>query len=156
MVTWKVGNLAQFSFALFMTTGISTTVVRAQPPPQSDVRPEDTREAWERTDYRSGPDRRLDLPGLKSQEIYLYGWIEYGLGGNNWGAPFNGPITLGDRNWQGQLNQLYFVAENEADGASGWDLGGRVDILFGTDFFYTTALGLDAEPLQPLGIENIA
>ena len=156
MVTWKVRNLTQFSFALFMTTGISATVVCAQQPPQSDIRPEDTRQAWERTDYGSGPDRRLDLPGLKDQETYLYGWIEYGLGANNWGAPFNGPITLGDRNWQGQLNQLYFVAENETNGETGWDLGGRVDVLFGTDFFYTTALGLDAEPLQPLGIENIA
>ena len=48
------------------------------------------------------------------------------------------------------------MAENETDGENGWDLGGRVDVLFGTDFFYTTALGLDAEPLQPLGIENIA
>ena len=156
MVTWKVRNLTQFSFALFMTTGISATVVYAQQPPQSDIRPEDTRQAWERTDYGSGPDRRLDLSASKNQEFYLYGWIEYGLGANNWGAPFNGPITLGDRNWQGQLNQLYFVAENETDGENGWDLGGRVDLLFGTDFFYTTALGLDAEPLQPLGIENIA
>lgn len=156
MVTWKVRNLTQFSFALFMTTGISATLVHAQPPQQADIRPEDTRQAWERTDYGSGPDRRLDLPGLKDQETYLYGWIEYGLGANNWGAPFNGPITLGDRNWQGQLNQLYFVAENETNGETGWDLGGRVDFLFGTDFFYTTALGLDAEPLQPLGIENIA
>ena len=156
MVTWKVRNLTQFSFALFMTTGISATVVCAQQPPQSDIRPEDTRQAWERTDYGSGPDRRLDLSASKNQEFYLYGWIEYGLGANNWGAPFNGPITLGDRNWQGQLNQLYFVAENETNGETGWDLGGRVDLLFGTDFFYTTALGLDAEPLQPLGIENIA
>mgnify|MGYP001595852744 FL=1 len=156
MVTWKGRNLTQFSCAIFMATGIAATVVYAQPPPQCDVRPEDTREAWDRTDDGSGPDRRPGLPGLKNQDIYLYGWIEYGLGANSWGAPFNGPITLGDRSWQGQLNQLYFVVEDETDGETGWDLGGRVDVLFGTDFFYTTALGLDAEPLQPLGIENIA
>ena len=35
----------------------------------------------------------------------------------NWGTPFNGPITLGDRSWQGQLNQLYFVGEKETDGS---------------------------------------
>ena len=68
MVTWKVRNLTQFSFALFMTTGISATVVYAQQPPQSDIRPEDTRQAWERTDYGSGPDRRLDLSASKNQE----------------------------------------------------------------------------------------
>jgi len=47
-----------------MMTDLFSPAVNAQPPPQSDVRPEDTREAWERTDYRSGPDRRLDLPRL--------------------------------------------------------------------------------------------
>ena len=136
--------------------GLFDSVLEAQPPPQSDVQPEDTREAWERTDYGSGPDRRLDIPRLIDRDIYLYGWIEYGIGANNWGTPFNGPVTLGDRSWQGQLNQLYFIGEKETDGSFGWDFGGRVDLLFGTDFFYTTALGLDAYPLQPLGIENIA
>ena len=156
MTTWKVRKLAALFLVLFMITGLFPPAVEAQPPPQSDVQPEDTREAWERTDYGSGPDRRLDMPRLIERDIYLYGWIEYGMGANNWGTPFNGPVTLGDRSWQGQLNQLYFVSEHETDGSSGWDLGGRVDLLFGTDFFYTTALGLDAYPLQPLGIENIA
>ena len=41
--------------------GLFDSVLEAQPPPQSDVQPEDTREAWERTDYGSGPDRRLDM-----------------------------------------------------------------------------------------------
>ncbi|MEO1992563.1 MAG: outer membrane beta-barrel protein [Pirellulales bacterium] len=128
----------------------------AQPPAQSDVEPEEVREAWERFDYGSGPDRLLHIPRLEDREIYLYGWMQYGLGANNWGAPFNGPVTMADRSWQGQLNQLYIVLERETDGTDGVDLGGRLDLLFGTDYFYTTALGLDAYPLQPLGIENIA
>ena len=45
----------------------------AQPPAQSDVEPEEVREAWERIDYGSGPDRRLHLPRLEDREIYLYG-----------------------------------------------------------------------------------
>jgi hypothetical protein len=128
----------------------------AQPSPESDVAPEETREAWQRTDYGSGPDRRIHFPRLEQREVYTYGWIEYGLGANSWGTPFNGPITMADRSWQGQLNQLYVVTERETDAETGWDLGGRVDLLFGTDYFYTTALGFDAYPLQPLGIENIA
>lgn len=132
------------------------TPAGGQTPPESDVPPADTREAWQRIDYGSGPDRRLNLPRLEDRDFYTYGWIEYGLGANNWGAPFNGPVSLGDRNWQGQLNQLYFVTEREVDGSAGWDIGGRVDLLFGTDYFYTTALGFDAYPLQPLGIENVA
>ena len=109
MTKWKVRKGAALFLVLFMLTGRLPPAVEAQPPPQSDVQPEDTREAWERTDYGSGPDRRLDMPRLIERDIYLYGWIEYGMGANNWGTPFNGPVTLGDRSWQGQLNQLYFV-----------------------------------------------
>lgn len=150
---WSVCRLAWLMLLLSLSV---VTPAGGQTPPESDVPPADTREAWQRIDYGSGPDRRLNLPRLEDRDFYTYGWIEYGLGANNWGAPFNGPVSLGDRNWQGQLNQLYFVTEREVDGSAGWDIGGRVDLLFGTDYFYTTALGFDAYPLQPLGIENVA
>ncbi len=150
---WSGRRLAWLLLLLSLSV---VTPAGGQTPPESDVQPADTKEAWQRIDYGSGPDRRIHLPRLEDRDIYTYGWIEYGLGANNWGAPFNGPVTLGDRSWQGQLNQLYFVTEREADGSTGWDVGGRVDLLFGTDYFYTTALGFDAYPLQPLGIENIA
>ncbi|MDA7976739.1 MAG: hypothetical protein MPJ27_11310, partial [Pirellulales bacterium] len=58
-------------FMLSMMMGLFDSVLEAQPPPQSDVQPEDTREAWERTDYGSGPDRRLDIPRLIDRDIYL-------------------------------------------------------------------------------------
>ena len=135
--------------------GLFDSVLEAQPPPQSDVQPEDTREAWERTDYGSGPDRRLDIPRLIDRDIYLYGWIEYGIGANNWGTPFNGPITLGDRSWQGQLNQLYFVGEKETDGSFGWDFGGRVDLLFGTDFFIPRHWALMRTHSNHLGLKTL-
>lgn len=150
---WSGRRLAWLLLLLSLSV---VTPAGGQTPPESDVQPADTREAWQRIDYGSGPDRRIQLPRLEDRDVYTYGWIEYGLGANNWGAPFNGPVTLGDRSWQGQLNQLYFVTEREADGSVGWDVGGRVDLLFGTDYFYTTALGFDAYPLQPLGIENVA
>ena len=135
---------------------LKVSPVTAQAPAESDVAPEEVREAWERTDYGSGPDRRIHFPRLEDRDIFTYGWIEYGIGANNWGAPFNGPVTMADRAWQGQLNQLYVVTEREADGSEGFDWGVRADLLFGTDSFYTTALGWDAYNLQPLGIENIA
>jgi hypothetical protein len=67
------------------------------------------------------------------------------MGANNWGSPFNGPITFNDRNWQGQMNQLYLVNERVMDlEDGGFDYGGRIDLLYGTDAIYTTARGLDA------------
>ncbi len=128
----------------------------AQPPPVSDVAPEATQLAWETNDYGSGPDRRLHVPRLEQRDVFTYGWIAYGLGANNWGTPFNGPVTFADRAWQGQLNQLYLVTERVADGAAGWDVGGRVDLLFGTDYLFTTARGLDAYDFPDTGIENTA
>jgi hypothetical protein len=127
----------------------------AQAPPISDVEPEDTRLAWETIDYGSGPDRRLQLPCLERREIYTYGWIEAGIGANNWGTPFNGPVTLADRAWQGQLNQFYLINERVADGSLGLDIGCRVDLLLGTDYLFTTARGLDARGFQDFGNESI-
>jgi len=57
---------------------------------------------------------------------------------------FNGPVSFADRD-DGQLNQLYMIAERAIDtGGCGWDLGGRVDLLYGSDYRFTLARGLDA------------
>jgi len=85
------------------------------------------------------------------------GWLEAGIGANNWGSPFNGPVTLADRSWQGQVNQMYLFAERPTDAAAAdWEWGGRVDLLLGTDYVFTTARGLDAYGYQAFGLENVA
>ena len=101
-----------------------------------------------------GPTRYLETELLQSRRINTYGWVAAGIGGNNWGAPWNGPITFNDRNWMGQMNQLYLVNERTLDtGDGGWDWGGRVDLLYGTDYIYTTARGLDAAHAgDPIGL----
>ena len=91
----------------------------------------------------TGPERYLEIEPLTSRGINTYGWVNAGIGANNWGSPFNGPITFNDRNWQGQMNQLYLVNERLLDVENGRFLGGRVDLLYGTDYIYTTARGLD-------------
>ena len=124
-----------------------------QAPAVSDIPPEDVRLSWEDNGFQSGPDRRLQLRRLEARDLYTYGWIEAGIGANNWGSPFNGPITMNDRNWQGQVNQIYLVNERVVDTSDGgWDWGSRVDLLLGTDYFYTTARGLDAYAYRDYGI----
>jgi hypothetical protein len=102
-----------------------------------------------------GPTRYLETELLQSRGINTYGWVAAGIGGNNWGAPWNGPITFNDRNWMGQMNQLYLVNEKTLDtGDGGWDWGGRVDLLYGTDYIYTTARGRSGSVLRggaPIG-----
>ena len=100
-------------------------------------------EAAQEASAEEGPNRYLETEFLTNRGIKTYGWIAAGIGANNWGSPFNGPITFNDRNWQGQMNQLYLVNEKLVDTSNGLDWGGRVDLLYGTDYIYTTARGLD-------------
>ena len=101
-----------------------------------------------------GPQRYLETEFLKSRSISTYGWLNAGIGANAWGAPWNGPLTFNDRAWQGMMNQLYLVNERTLDTADGgWDWGGRVDLLYGTDYIFTTARGLDAYTAgDPIGL----
>ena len=89
-----------------------------------------------------GATRYLETDFLLNRGIETYGFVEVGIGANGWGADWNGPVTFNDRAWQGQMNQLYLINERilKEDQLS---LGGRVDLLYGTDFLYTVAGGLD-------------
>lgn len=59
------------------------------------------------------------------------------------GSHFNGPVSFTDRD-RIQMNQLYLTLERVADtGGCGFDWGGRVDALYGTDYVFTQAAGLE-------------
>jgi hypothetical protein len=78
--------------------------------------------------------------------IVFGGWLDQGFTANpdDPANRFNGPVTFNDRSNEYQLNQLYLYAEREAyTGGYGWDIGGRVDVFYGTDSRFTLARGLD-------------
>ena len=52
-----------------------------------------------------GATRYLETDFLLNRGVETYGWLDVGIGTNNWGADWNGPITFNDRAWQGQMNQ---------------------------------------------------
>jgi hypothetical protein len=78
------------------------------------------------------------------------GWQLYGfLNGSataNADSPashYNGPVTFLDRD-EVRLNQGYFILERVADtGGCGFDWGGRLDMMYGTDYVFTQAAGLE-------------
>jgi len=74
------------------------------------------------------------------------GWIDQGITYNA-DSPtdrFNGPVTFNDRDREYQMNQVDLFVEREADtGGYGWDIGGRFDVLYGTDGRFTVANGLE-------------
>jgi hypothetical protein len=78
----------------------------------------------------------------------IYGFMDGGFMWNTDGPAdhFNGPVTFPDRDW-GQFNQLYGILENKADnGGCGWDWGYRADALYGSDYVFTMAAGLELNP----------
>jgi len=77
--------------------------------------------------------------------VNVYGWLDGGIMGNSQSpaSEFNGVTTFPDQ-WHGQLNQAYAIAEKTIDtGGCGCDWGGRVDFLYGTDYIFTMATGLE-------------
>jgi hypothetical protein len=77
--------------------------------------------------------------------IRVYGWVDAGVTANS-GNPvsrYNGPVSFNDRN-ELQMNQLYAVIEKPLSEEEGrWNFAGRVDLLFGSDYIFTQAAGLE-------------
>ncbi len=76
--------------------------------------------------------------------LNLRGWLSGGVTFNGEGSNYNGTLSFNDRSNEFQMNQFYLVAERAIDKTSdAIDLGGRVDVAYGTDSGFTTALGWD-------------
>jgi hypothetical protein len=82
-------------------------------------------------------------------------WIDSGITTNSRNpinppaAPTGGnlPVTFNYRNRQYQLNQMYGYLQRPLDTSQRFfDVGGRVDLLFGEDYIFTQALGLETRP----------
>ena len=76
--------------------------------------------------------------------ITFGGWLDQGVTANGRYPVdrFNGPVTFNDRDGEYQMNQLWLYAEKETNtGGYGWDVGGRVDFMYGTDWRFTSSYG---------------
>ncbi len=95
--------------------------------------------------------RRLLPCGLPRLGVDVYGWIDAGMTVNDDrpASNFNGVIGFNDRHEEIQLNQAYLVFERavKTGRCAGFSLGGRVDLLYGTDSRFVepqgTGLGSD-------------
>lgn len=94
----------------------------------------------------SEPWKLFDCAWMECHDITVAGWVAQSF---TWNPDrpanrFNGPVTFTDRSNEYLLNQVYLYAEKSADtGGCGVALGGRVDLLYGSDARFTTALGLE-------------
>ena len=77
---------------------------------------------------------------------FVDGWLSQGYTGNgdHPGTNFNTPLTFNDRADEYQMNQLYVSLGKKVDkDGCGWDFGGRLDILYGSDYFFLQSNGLE-------------
>lgn len=83
---------------------------------------------------------------LQRHGIKIGGWIDQGITFNP-NSPtdrFNGPVALNDRSNDYQLNQLWLYAVKPTNTRGcGWDIGGRIDMTYGTDWRYGIGYGLE-------------
>jgi hypothetical protein len=105
-------------------------------PPADEPNPLATEEPW----------RLFHGPTLDRYGLQIQGWVDQGLSFNDDGShsPYNGPVANDDRNGEYQLNQAWLSFDRAVcrDGC-GWDVGGHVDLVYGTDWRYDVNHGLE-------------
>ncbi|MBN2218382.1 MAG: outer membrane beta-barrel protein [Pirellulales bacterium] len=64
------------------------------------------------------------------------GWLQVGATGNseNPADGYNGPLMTNDLEGKLQMNELWFYLERAIHPECGFDIGGRIDLLYGTDW----------------------
>ena len=82
---------------------------------------------------------------LQNLGIKMYGWVEQGITTNadSPASRFNGPVALNDRDGEYQMNQLWLGFKRATNGACGLDVGGTLDMVYGTDWRYACGNGLE-------------
>ncbi|MCC6955033.1 MAG: outer membrane beta-barrel protein, partial [Deltaproteobacteria bacterium] len=78
--------------------------------------------------------------------VDVRGWVSggYTLNADYPDGNFNGPLGFNDRSDIPQMNQAYVIVERALDATKDeYQLGGRVDFVYGTDAAFTQTVGLD-------------
>ncbi len=92
---------------------------------------------------------------MKDHNLKVGGWLNTSISANmsGNGDGFNGPVTFNDRTGELQMNQLnlYLQKAINVNGDS-FDIGGRVDVMYGTDAIFTQAYG--SPGFDPRTFEN--
>lgn len=79
--------------------------------------------------------------------LRVEGWLDAGfmLNADSPSSGFNGPYNQIDRD-EGAFNQGYLIIERQLDPGPQWSIGGRVDVLYGSDFFLAQSIGMEKNP----------
>lgn len=85
-------------------------------------------------ELESTPRRFLQTDWMTRNRIDFGGWLEQGvaMGSHRAGDRWTGPVQMRDREWD--VNQFWMFLGRETDTSKrDWDIGGRMDFMWGTD-----------------------
>jgi hypothetical protein len=120
----------------------------AEPEKKTEAAPEEEKKDEPAAEEEKAPEPHRLIGNLGCTKINVTGWLDMGFSGNtdNPASRYNGTLAPNDRN-EFQFNQLYMVLEKtlKTDDCN-WDIGGRVDLLYGTDYIYCESLGFETNP----------
>lgn len=77
--------------------------------------------------------------------FFVDGYLDQGLTFSNADSDYYNPVAPNDKEGY-ELNQLYLAMGRRVSQNGGWALGGRVDFMYGTDYYYVSSLGLENHP----------
>ncbi|MGA2061704.1 MAG: outer membrane beta-barrel protein [Thermoguttaceae bacterium] len=139
------------SYAYFAPSdnGPSAPDAAADKEKKTEAAPEEEKKEEEAApEEEKAPEPHRLIGQLGCTKINVTGWLDMGLTGNPENPPsrYNGTLAPNDRN-EFQFNQLYMVMEKalKTDDCC-WDIGGRVDLMYGTDYIYCESLGFETNP----------
>lgn len=81
---------------------------------------------------------------MKDHNLKFGGWLNTSISANmsGNGDGYNGPVTFNDRTGEFQVNQFYLYLQKAINvNGDSFDIGGRVDAMYGTDAIFTQAYG---------------
>lgn len=76
--------------------------------------------------------------------LFVEGYIAQGFNVNTNSSTSGEPMAVNDREGY-QMNQAYLSFGRHVIKGSQWSVGGRIDVMFGTDYYYMTATGLETD-----------
>jgi len=107
------------------------------------------------TDYGMSSNFNLFAPNCKGKNpFFMNAWVSAGItlpsGSSN--REVEALSRFPDVYDKFMMNQLYLaIGRNVNPHGNSFDLGGRLDLLYGTDYYFTSAFGLETETTFPAG-----
>ncbi len=90
----------------------------------------------------NAPASQIGSAFLGAGSFFINGYAAQGLRYGNTDGDYYAPMGMNDKEGY-QLNQLYLSIGRKVEKGDRWSLGGQIDLMYGTDYYYMSSAGLE-------------